>query len=336
MRILVFDTALNQEGARALRMALNFELAADGAVPELIELIPAGHIITGRDGRTWINDHPEIILQAFMGDGKDMPIDWEHSTELKAPGGEPAPAAGWIKELQVREGGAIWGRVEWTPKGSKSVANKEYRYISPVFRYEIDSRRIFRLTSCGLTNQPNLFLNALNSAHQQEDTTMELAKLLAELGLPATATFLDALNRISQIKADHATALNQAQNPPLDKFVPRGDYDTALNRASAAENDLKKIRDTQLETAINSEIDQALKDGKITPATKEYHVAQCRAEGGLERFKEFVKASPVIAGDSGLDDKDPNKNGTALNAEDQKVAAMFGNSAEDIKKYGSV
>ncbi len=332
MKVLL--TAMNQENANALRMALNFELPADGAAPEWIELIPPGQIITGRDGRTWINDHPEIILQSFTADGKDLPIDWEHSTELKAPGGEEAPAAGWIKSLEIREGGSVWGRVEWTAKGSESVAGKEYRYLSPVFRYEIDSRRIFRLTSAGLTNQPNLYISALNAEEPRKEQEMELAKLLAELGLPATATFLDALNRIAQMKTDHTTALNQAQNPPLDKFVPRGDYDTALNRAVAAEQKVTDLQKAELDKAINTEIDQALKDGKITPATKDYHVAQCRMEGGLDRFKEFVKAAPVVAGDSGLNDKKPGDGGTALNAEEAKVAAMFGNSADDINKYG--
>ncbi|MFH1029562.1 MAG: phage protease [Pseudomonadota bacterium] len=335
MKIMI-ATALNQEAAKALHMALNFELAADGVAPEWIELLPAGEIVIGRDGRTWINDQPEILLQMFIAEGKDLPVYWEHATQLKAPAGDPAPAAGWIKELQIREDGSVWGWAEWTPKGTESLASKEYRYLSPVFDYEIESRRIFRFKSCGLTNQPNLFIEALNSVQQQEEPNMVLADLLAALGLPATATFQEALNQIARNKADHATALNQVQNPPLDKFVPRGDYDTALNRVSVAETELKKIKDTQLETAINTEIDQALKDGKITPATKEYHVAQCRAEGGLERFKEFVKASPVIAGDSGLDDKELNKGGTALNAEELKVAGMFGNSAEDIKKYGSV
>jgi phage I-like protein len=164
---------------------------------------------------------------------------------------------------------------------------------------------------------------------------MDLAKLLAELGLPATATFLDALNRIAQMKADHATALNQAQNPPLDKFVPRGDYDTALNRASTAETELKQMKDTQLETAINSEIDAALKAGKITPATKEYHVAQCRMDGGLERFKAFVQAAPVIGGDSGLDGKKP-EGDTALNTEELKVIELTGVSIEDYKKANNL
>ena len=318
------------------RAALNFELAQDTAPPEWIGILPPGGTITGRDGRQWVNDRPDIILQAFAVDGKDIPIDWEHSTELKAPEGEQAPAAGWIKELRAGEDGAIEGRVEWTPKGVESLLNREYRYLSPVFRYELESRRIFRITSCGLTNQPNLHLNALNHEQDGKETTMELAKLLAELGLPATATFLDALNRIGAMKAEHATALNQAQNPPLDRFVPRGDYDTALNRAATAETELKRIRDEQLETAINAEIGQALKDGKITPATKEYHVAQCRMEGGLERFKEFAKAAPVIGGASGLDGRRADEGGAALNAEELKVVDMMGLSLDDYKKANNI
>jgi phage I-like protein len=314
------------------RSALNFEVVTPdgGGAPEWIELLPAGQLITGRDGRTWINDRPDIILASFAAEGKDLPIDWEHSSELRAPEGEEAPAAGWIKEMEIRDG-SIWGRVEWTEKGAASIASKEYRYLSPVFRFELESRRVFRITSCGLTNQPNLFLNALNNEHQMEDSTM-LKKLLVVLGLPETTTEETALNHVTTLKADHATALNQAKHPSLDQFVPRGDYDKAINRATAAETSLTAITAAELDKAINTEIDAALVAGKITPATKDHHVATCRQEGGLERFKEFVKVAPVFAADSGLNGKKPGDD-AALNSEQQQIADMFGNSVEDIKKY---
>jgi phage I-like protein len=336
MRILIVDdsslsTALCNELAANL-MALNFEIAA-GDAPEWIELLPAGQIITGRDGRTWINDHPEIILQSFAAEGKDLPIDWEHSSELRAKEGKDSPAAGWIKEMAARDGGSIWGRVEWTEKGAASITAREYRYLSPVFRYEVETNRIFRITSCGLTNQPNLFLTALNNEQKKEALPM-LKKLLLVLGLPETTTEEAALNHITTLKADHATALNHALHPPLDKFVPRADFDTALNRATTAETSLKTIKDEQLDKAINSEIDAALAAGKITPATKEHHIATCRQEGGLDRFREFVKVAPVVGADSNLDGKNADDKTTALNAEQLKIAEMFGNTAEDIKKYG--
>ena len=162
---------------------------------------------------------------------------------------------------------------------------------------------------------------------------MELAQLLAALGLPATATFAEALNRIGAINQEHATALNRAENPPLDKFVPRADYDKALERATNAETSLKKKEDDALETAINTEIDAALKAGKITPATADYHKAQCRQEGGLERFKAYVAAAPVIAGNTDLDNQDPNRDGKGLDDAQKAINSMCGIDDETFKKF---
>ncbi|OPY15619.1 MAG: Mu-like prophage I protein [Syntrophus sp. PtaB.Bin001] len=331
-----FVISLNSEDGMPRGIALNIELRADGTVPEWIQLLPAGTEVKGRDGRTWINDRPDVIIAAFAAEGKDLPIDWEHASELKAPNGDQAPAAGWMKEMELREG-APWVRVEWTARAVEQIRNREYRYISPVFVYEKESLRIVRITSAGLTNQPNLHLAALNNEQtnhdRKEKEPMELAQLLAALGLPATATFAEALNSINTMKQEHATALNRADNPPLDKFVPRADYDKAVERATNAEQALNDRKAVDLETAINAEIDAALKAGKITPATVDYHKAQCKQEGGLERFKQYVAAAPVIGGDTNLDGKDPNNKDKALNAEEKDVIAKMGISEDEYKKY---
>lgn len=326
--------ALNHEHT-APQAALNFELPqAGGPAPEWIQLLPAGSPIVGRDGRSWSNDIPAGIVDAFAADGKPMPLDWEHATELKAPKGEPAPAAGWIVELELREDGSLWGRVEWTPRGAVAVGNKEYRFISPVFIYDRATSLIMKLTSVGLTNRPNLYLQALNRQHHEEEAPM-LKKLLQALGLSETATEEAALNQITKLQGDLATALNRAEQPSLDKFVPKADYDAVVAKAANTEQTLKTVQDHITETAINTEIDAALKAGKITPATVDYHKAQCRQEGGLDRFKAFCQAAATVAADSNLDTKKPgDSEAAALNAEEARVAAMFGNSAEDITKYG--
>lgn len=338
MKILLLDPALSlalnaaelPEGCEVV--ALNFELPGTGGAPEWIELIPAGPMVVGRDGRSFLNDDPERILAAFAADGRDLPLDWEHATELRAPNGLPAPAAAWGKELALRDG-AIWGRFEYTERGLASVASREYRYVSPVFVYEKISQRIVRLTSVGLTNQPNLRLSALNH-QQQKESSMDIKALLAKLGLPETATLEQALNALRQLQDDLATARNRAETPSLDKFVPRADYDQALSRAANAEQTLADQKKAELETAINNEVEAAVVAGKVTPATADYHKASCRQEGGLERFREFVKAAPVIAAPSGLDNKQPDHGPKAMNAEQAAVAAMFGNSAADLEKYG--
>jgi len=333
--------ALNSESRpQGLRMALNVELP--GQVPEWVELIPAGPVITGQDGRKWrFGDIEAREVLAWWAARKGEPylIDWEHASEHLAPQGHEAPAAGWIKGLEVRDG-ALWGRVEWVERAAAQIREREYRYLSPVFLYSTSDQSIRRLVSAGLTNRPNFLSTALNQ--ERQEVHMDLPALIAALGLAAGSTLEQAVEAVNNLKGDLAAAktdLSKAQNqaqaaPSLDKFVPRADYDAALARAANAENGLAAIRQAQADAEIEAEIESALKAGKITPATRDYHKAQCQAEGGLARFKEFVKAAPVVAGDSGLGGKAPEGQSKALNAEEMRIAEMFGNSVEDLAKYG--
>lgn len=130
-----------------------------GRAPDWIQLLPDGPDIVGMDGRRWRNDHPH---QVAMDCRMPMVLDYEHASELRAPQGLPAPAAGWIDRLEIRGASALWGHVDWTDRARQQIQNREYRYLSPVFLHEKDSGRIVRLTSVGLTNQPNLPMTALN------------------------------------------------------------------------------------------------------------------------------------------------------------------------------
>ena len=130
-------------------------------VPAWVELIPTGEVI-GRDGRHWTNNNPQGIIQAFQNGRVDLPVDIEHSTELKAKQGDPAPAMGWVNELRVMNG-AIWGRVAWNRSGQQLITTRQYRYLSPVLVCSKTNGAIVALSSVGLTNRPNLHLRALNN-----------------------------------------------------------------------------------------------------------------------------------------------------------------------------
>ena len=308
-------------------------LAADGSAPDWVQLIPAGSKVTGRDGRWWMMSDPGAVVSASLSDRDNLPIDWNHSTENRAPYGEDAPAAGWIEELAVRQG-SIWGRVEWTARGRQSVESKEYRYLSPAFRFDTASMEIRSLTSVGLTNSPNLDLGALN--HEERENDMEFLKSICQaLGLTEASTEEQVLDKVKALKTDLETATNRAANPSLDKFVPWTDYDAVVAQATNAEQKLSEREAQALNAEIDAEISKALEAGKITPATKDYHKAQCQAEGGLERFKKFVEAAPVVADGSGISG-DPPPRRQALNAEESAVSAMFGNSAEELDKHSPV
>ena len=338
---------------RSCEFARARNLALDGQVPDWIELLPAGPDIIGADGRAWTLPDPQSLVTAFAQRNSALVVDWEHASEHRAPHGLDAPAAGWIDQIEVRDGGAVWGHVAWTDKAAAQIAAREYRYLSPVFTYEKAGSRIVALVSVGLTNQPNLSLTALN----QQGTPMNddlLERLRYLLNLPTLATVeeviaeLDKLrtqlaaaptdtagNRLS-LSALLATAINRTEVQPLEKFVPRADYDATLIRATNAEQQLQALRAEQRKEQVDALIAKALSAGQITPATQDYYRAMCQTETGVAEFEKFLALAPaVIGGSPKLDGKPPGTD-VAMNAEMQQVSAMFGNNIEDLKKYGGL
>ncbi|RJF91143.1 phage protease [Sphingomonas cavernae] len=159
------------------------DLSADGDVPEWLHLLPADGART-HDGRGpyRILDATQLMASSLK-DGEKLVLDENHSTDLAAPKGEPAPARGWIVELQHRSDG-IWGRVEWTGEGRRLAGDKAYRGVSPVISHRQDGV-ITRILRASLTNKPNLV--GLTSLHQ-EDNHMDLKeRLLEALGLDSAA-----------------------------------------------------------------------------------------------------------------------------------------------------
>lgn len=284
-----------QQPADRLTVALNVE---GGQAPEWIELIPAGPQVKGHDGRAWLNDQPDSVVAA-SAQRLPVPLDWEHATDVRAPQGLEAPAAGWIEELQVRNG-AVWGRVSWTPRGAAQVINREYRFVSPGFGYSRATGRISRVIHAGLTNTPNFVLTAL--AREEQDITSEkenpldlASRLRKALGLADDAGDEAIVAAVAQnITAAQAVATNRPVD--LTQYAPRADLATAVNRAETAEASLKAIKEADHDKAIETAISAAQDAGKVTPDAADEYRAMCRVEGGLDRFNALVPKLPVIVG----------------------------------------
>jgi phage I-like protein len=295
--------------------------------PEWIELFPRGPEIVGFDGRQWRLSDPDKLVAAFAAREMKVPLDWEHATEIKGPAGERAPAAAWIDKLEVRDG-AVWAHTsEWSPDGTRDTTTNAYKYVSPAFVAAGGTKEIVRLSSVGLTNSPNLHLTEIN--REQSNEELMLTKLVSLLGLPAAATEADVEAAVGKLKSDHVVALNRAEHPELSKFVPRADYDIAMNRVTTAETSLKTRIAADLDKDVEAAIARGLAAGRVTPATAEYHKASCRREGGLAEFEKFLKAAPSVASPSNLDGKSPAAGATGAMTEDEKVICRNMGTSEE-------
>ncbi|SHO20112.1 I protein [Moritella viscosa] len=263
-------------------LALCYELPR--TLPDWILLVPAG-AFQGQDGRQWNNVAPERVVQD--SNLANIPWDIEHATHIKGPKGEEAPAYGWVENLEVRDG-AVWGKVNFNTEGALIVSERKYRYYSPSFYFDAQGV-VSEVVSVGFTNQPNLKLPALNRKEEELPMPLPLA-IVTALGLTPQANEEQVVTSIETLKNDKQLALNRAETPPLDKFVPTATHELALNRATTAEQKLKDIHDAEI-TAL---VDGAITDGKVAPANKDMYLATCRAEGGVEQFKNFIASAPKL------------------------------------------
>jgi phage I-like protein len=173
-----------------LRRAINTVSLAVGESPQWVQLLPAG-TFSGRDGAgPYHLDDPQAVIDATLAaaSGADLPIDYDHQTLWSSKNGQPAVASGWIKQYQARPDG-VWGLVEWTRAAAGRLADREYRYLSPVFWHDA-SGNVIRIEHAALTNVPNLELAAVASRLPIPTLGGEmdpklLAALAAALGLPA-------------------------------------------------------------------------------------------------------------------------------------------------------
>ncbi len=335
----------------------------NGNAPEWVHLLPTG-VFSGRDGRGPYTCNAAQVATATIANaaGKGVPGDYDHQLEYKEKNGQPAPASGWITQVEPRADG-LWGKVEWTPKAAAHIVNKEYRYISPVF-YHTANGEISSIESFALTNLPNLRLKALSSQtlHLNEETMNIIAVLKTLFGLPAEAaddlvathakqvladaetakaahsvavaahnTLRGELEKITNSKGTDAELIKAAQSmasaaqPDPSKFVPLVAYE-------AITKELAFIQSKAAESSAHSLVAAGKAAGKISPAMEDW--AKEYAVKDPEGFKAYMSKAPVLAVvSSALPNTAPGAgNASSLSAEQKSVCASLGISEEDFLK----
>jgi phage I-like protein len=299
------------------------------AAPEWIELLPAG-VFYGRDGRGPFRlDDPTAVIASTtaMQMNAGIPIDYDHATDFGAPEGRPAPAAGWIRELEVRDG-AVWGRVEWTARAASSIVAREYRYVSPVFQFDPKDGSVTRLLRAGLTNNPNLHLTAIAASYttaaqnetrdeRMEFPTQELRDLL---NLDGDASVADVVAKVRELRAAGDAASSQSTSTHAHDpahYVAIAEFERALTELNALK--AERARERAAHT-----VEDAIRAGKIVPAQREWAIAYCAADA--RGFQAFAAKQPSIIGENlGLSGTPPaDRRAGMLNAAELAICAQLG------------
>ncbi|MEW5897733.1 MAG: phage protease [Bacillota bacterium] len=304
--------------------------------PEWVQLLPFGYVKSTEGDFTVDEESLREIVNRFRERGNDIVIDYEHQTL----GDVVAPAAGWIKELEGRGQAGLWARVEWNERARQYIANKEYRYLSPVVLVRRADGKAAAIHSVGLTNAPAIDGMPALVNKNKEAEEMNLAAIAKKLGLPENATEEQVLAALDGLKArsdlvahkEILTLLDLKEDARLEEV--KGAVIALKNPSGYVSiqqfNELKQ----KLEIKERDElVAQALKSGKVAPAQKEW--AEAYALKDPDGFKAFLEKAPVVVPVQEIvgGKSDPAKQ-ARLEETQALVNKMLGITDEIFKKYG--
>lgn len=260
------------------------------------------------------------------------------------------------------EGRGLFARAELTAKARSAIAEKEYLYISPVFRFSPVTGHVTEVEMAALTNTPALhglpaleLRAAATFGYQSDDEEQPMNKLLAAiiagLALQATATEDDAVAALNahfakdplkglrdtlglpatagETELVAACTSLKTKNPDPAKFVPV-DVMTQMQQQVAVLTQKLNARD---EGDMNASIQAALTDGRLLPAQEAW--ARDLGKTNMAALTSFLSTAQPLAAltSSQTNGKPPVADEkTGLTADELAVCSQMNISPEEFKK----
>ncbi|WP_069997826.1 phage protease [Cellulosilyticum sp. I15G10I2] len=312
-----------------------------------VKILPLGFVKTQKGNFIVDIESVNFMRKAFKERKLDIVVDYEHQTLNDVQ----APAGGWIKDFYIKDN-AVVAKVEWTEKAKEYIANKEYRYLSPVVLVRKTDHKAVILHSVALTNTPaidgmytiknSIDIEDIEGGAEDMDLLQQLIKML---GLAEGTTEEQVLAKLKEIQeasvADPSSQEVIANKETLKLLDLKEDATqeevtskimelknpVAQGQVSVAE--FKALKDKLDRKEAEEVVMFAMKEGKITPAQKEW--AEEYALKAPEGFKKYIETASVVVPMGSLDIPPSTKKTVEV---DMKACKMLGVSKEDIEKYG--
>ncbi|NRA56245.1 MAG: phage protease [Gammaproteobacteria bacterium] len=372
---------LNQGLAVLTAAPVEFGFAActvDYSKPNEIQLLPAGFFKAVIDARPtdvpgghWFIDRAiaERVIAKVAGRNNQLVIDYEHQTLNASDNGKPAPAAGWFRNIEWREGAGLFATdVQWTATAKAHIKAGEYRFISAVFPYNKQTGAVEDLYLAALTNQPGLdgmeSVTALSSSmakqiqsstsqiqtnSQGEKPMNEAFKLLLSLvGVDVgdtdltDAAALTALNdkakvNIAALKADAGKVNDLSTQIAALKAKPNsGEPDPAqyvpVGVVKEMQTQIAALTSQANGSSVDTLIKEGLDNGRLLPAMEAW--ARTLGDTDVASLKSFLDTAEPIAALSAQQSKGKAPvvdDKTGLTSDQLAVCKATGISVEDFK-----
>ena len=161
-----------------------------------------------------------------------------------------------------------------------------------------------------------------------------MKQILAALGLPETADEAAALAALTTLRQERDSAKAQAEAAPdPQKFVAMTTFSAVQQEAAKLRDELTKLKNEAQAAALKDDIEAALKDGRLTAATKGW--AESLAKTAPDALKAYLAAQPPVRALAGTQTGGTppagDKPGTvSLTAEELHICERLGLTREEI------
>ena len=286
-----------------------------------VQLLPAGRFAAtdgsgrpeGLDGWSVDAATAQRLIAQVEERNLRIPIDYEHQGFLSEKNGQPAPAAGWFRKLEWREGEGLFALdVEWTEKARDMIKAGEYRYISPVFIHDSETGEVTSLLGAGITNNPGLNVLAELMALKAKAGALEPSGAGGEVGAPSR---VDSLVRETKETLEALRARTE--------------------EALSAQREVTILRQKIANSQIDAVIEDALDGARILPA----HVDAARrlAAVDFEALKRLLDRPPLVPALLGMQSSrlsmpngESHRSRASLSVEEQKICALTGRTHKEF------
>ncbi len=194
-----------------------------GFPPREIRLFARGLTKTTKGEYLFDDAAAEAILRAFEEHGIDLAMDFDHGA-LASPDGRKRDVPGYYRP-EVRADG-LYAIPSWTAAGLAAIKPgdngemPEYRYTSPSFEFDPETRRVLKLGPLALTSYPAthgakpLVLSARDRRTDVQRAALSMSfEDIAEHIMRAVSGLVGAVE-IDEVYADHAI---------VEQLLPGGD-----------------------------------------------------------------------------------------------------------------
>lgn len=226
--------------------------------------------------------------------GEEILVDAYHESEIFGK----TEAKGWLSGLKCIPGVGLFGKIRWTDIGRKLIENRVFRWLSPSWNLNKDTKEPINMTSVALTNKPSQAGRIEPIVNSAPVELSETKPNMEELEMTITKEELVSLIKetVASMKSEQKTDTQEMQNAEC----PCDPTDKMVENACGEKADVAKNEDIKEE--INEEIQEGKEEGKTKEEIKREIKEEIAEEKADKEDDEVIKIEALNSAPTALKD----------------------------------